>query len=564
MVMRLLLLLLTLSMQLFADISFSVEFDQSTLKTDQDISATITITTSAGEKVDPKSIYQNGTLLNAEVLSQTPTQTRIRVTLPPQGKGPHILDPIIFTANGKPYTTVPQTYNVSDSGTPPAKPQPAGTAGQSNNIWLKLEPVLDVKKQLYPGQRVTVGYRYYFNGNIQLEKEVLPLLEADGFKLIGEPNIQDVQDKQMALRQVTQDIEAVKPGEYQFAEATVSGYTYNIVNGQQVLSSQKITATAPPITIKVLAFPDEGKPASFNGAVGQYKFDVRLLSLPELSVGDKLTLAIDISGEGDLTDLPMPEVCCQPGFSGNFQQSDIPPVPVLRGSTKSFVVDLRPLSTSLKEIPSLEFSFFTPTTGKYTTLKSQPIPIRVYPPNGPFNQALEEANTPSKVASPVTAQPAAESYDVKPIDIAGNASMSNQDLQDSSFTGWWTVWLIPIALLILWYQINLERYKRQQLQATHQQESKKLFEEAEKLSNNPDEFLPKLEQALIDVLYEKKLIESPNLTPAELSDEGVVGDVKAFLLELEKQRFTQDKTQSTQEVLVQARKLYEDIRGYSR
>ncbi|MFA6915620.1 MAG: BatD family protein [Parachlamydiales bacterium] len=541
-----------------------VELDKNTLKAGQEIQGTLNIQHQPSEKINSSAIKIGDTPLKVTQVSEETNggiqTTRYIFNLPAKEHGLQLLPSISIPVGGIAYETVSQSYLVNGNSAPATATTTYGKAA-ADSVWLKLETFIDGKSTLFPGQRTVIGYRYIFNGNIQLSEEVLPLLEAEGFKKVGDPIIKDYKEKKYAVRQIFQEIEAISPGDYQFAESSVSGFIYQFDAAGNPLPQEKILATAPPMIIKVLAFPGN-PPTSFNGAIGNYTFAVRLLNLPELSVGDKVTLSLEITGKGNLDDVPMPEVCCQPGFSGKFQQSDIPPVGIVKGSSKAFVVDLRPLSDKITEIPPVEFSFYNPDTQKYSTLRSIPIPITVHPADSPFNQALQDAEADSLSPTPADTAPAANSSSTPAsgIEISGNSALYHSDLSDRAFGSWWVLFIIPIGAFFLWMLNHLKKMDKEIQQAKTENSSQDWLELAYKNQEDPSKLYHSIERALIGILKEKGIIPNENITPHDLPREGVSGDVQAFLNSIEEKRFTGHKSLSSKEILTETTKLYDDIK----
>ena len=223
-------------------------------------------------------------------------------------------------------------------------------------------------------------------------------------------------------------MEAVKPGSYKFDRANIQGYVYrNDPFGGHIYLQPMLSAETPPMTITVLPFPEKGKPASFNGAIGPFSnFSAALLSSSSISVGDKIVLKIEISGQGQAANAPLPDLCCQPGFSGVFQLSDLPPVEKVSGNKKTFTVEMRPLIADIKSLPPIEFSYFIPASKTYGVLHSQAIPIAVKSLSIPPKEAPEgkKSNTPPPAADwkKVSLEPA-------PIEILGMEKMSAKGFQ---------------------------------------------------------------------------------------------------------------------------------------
>ena len=218
---------------------------------------------------------------------------------------------------------------------------------------------------LYPGQRALVGYRYLYNTSVQLTEENLPLLETTDFRKIGEKIIKDSEQGNLSITDVWQIIEAQQPGEYTYGPSVIAGKPYvQDASGKRVYLKPSLKSEIPPFKVVVDAFPS-GKPGSFNGAVGNFSFTQNLLSAPELRVSDRIDLQMIVSGTGQLDNLMAPDLCCQPGFSGFFKTSDLPTVGKIENNKKIFVVPLYPLTPYVKEIPSVEFSYFDPVKKVY-------------------------------------------------------------------------------------------------------------------------------------------------------------------------------------------------------
>ena len=72
---------------------------------------------------------------------------------------------------------------------------------------------------------------------------------------------------------------------------------------QQV--SVDLEAEAQAITVKPL--PSAGRPAGFNGAVGRYTMQAKASPL-EVTVGDPVTVNIQLSGQGAIESLNLPKL----------------------------------------------------------------------------------------------------------------------------------------------------------------------------------------------------------------------------------------------------------------
>ena len=148
-------------------------------------------------------------------------------------------------------------------------------------------------------------------------------------------------------------------------------FNNNITNVQKELSSQSLT-------IDVKSLPENGKPDSFAGAVGNYKF-TSSIDKEELSTNEAVTITFTVSGSGNIELLQMPE----PVFPPDFEVYD-PKITTnvdassqgMTGTKKAeyLAIPRRAGSFSLQPV---EFTFFNPSTGTYQTLLSEPYELSV-------------------------------------------------------------------------------------------------------------------------------------------------------------------------------------------
>ena len=135
-----------------------------------------------------------------------------------------------------------------------------------------------------------------------------------------------------------------------------------------------VPATVDPITVK--APPAEGQPPGYNGAVGRFEFSVSAKPT-EVHVGDPITLTMALTGTGRLDLLQPPKLEEIPPLVENFKIPDEILAGSVEGNVKRFTQTLRARTDTVKEIPSIPFSYFDTATEKYVTLASTPIPITV-------------------------------------------------------------------------------------------------------------------------------------------------------------------------------------------
>jgi hypothetical protein len=556
-------------------VKVSAEIDAGGAIEKRPISGTIFITHDQQLKVDSGSFLMGQKSLEAEFVKEVkvaPDQPLIisiyRFQLPAQPSGLYVLPAVSVRVGGKEYRSVRASYEVgtatdkqapvptpSSAAAPtPAVPNAPASGDLSQKPSLKLEASVDGKTTLYPGQRTSLVYRFYYSGHIDLTGEVLPMLDADGLVKIGEKEIKDYTQGGLSVNEIVQEVEAAKPGSYIFGPSRIEGYAYELDRrGKKQYLEPKLASEAPAVVITVAPFEGQDKPASFNGAVGQFEFEAHLLSADRVEVGDEISLALIISGSGNLASVPLPDVCCQPGFSGFFRLSDLPPDEDVEGNQKRGIVKLRPLAASIKEIPSVEFSFFDPKASKYVVLHSDPIPITVLPAKQAPVQDLDKEAKPVKEVQPKVYSPA-------PIEIEGILSLNANDLHDKPFGTWWALGIWPFGIALILYQLNLRAYWEEQRKRIKTATSEELLQNAWKQPEGSALYFSLLNRALKLSLVESKLITSEDVANEDLPDGGIAGQVRSFLGSIDEKRFAGKMKLNYPELRSKAEELWQQVK----
>ncbi len=123
------------------------------------------------------------------------------------------------------------------------------------------------------------------------------------------------------------------------------------------------------VQIKVIPFPEEGKPANFNGAVGSFRMTA-VTDKDQVKQNEPVTLKIQIEGEGNIETLKKPGVPEMKNFKVYESDSatDLAKNGFVIGGKKTFEVVFIPLEAGEQFIPKLSFSYFDPRTRQYLTL----------------------------------------------------------------------------------------------------------------------------------------------------------------------------------------------------
>ena len=148
-------------------------------------------------------------------------------------------------------------------------------------------------------------------------------------------------------------------------------FNRNIVNVKKELTSQTLT-------LEVKSLPENGKPASFAGAVGNYNFKSEI-DKTELSTNEAFTMTLTVSGTGNVELLQMPTPIFPPDFEVYDPKVTTSVNPTSNGlsGTKKAEFLVIPRRAGSFTIPAVEFSYFNPANETYQTLQSEPYEIKV-------------------------------------------------------------------------------------------------------------------------------------------------------------------------------------------
>lgn len=549
------------------DVKVTVEIDDvDRLRAKTPIKGVITILHEEASKVDIGSFSIDGKPLKVEFVKDVKLSSdssailsSYRFTLEGKSKGIYLLPKILVHVGDNDFITVPFTYTVSND--PSAVKQNSGnpstpTVGSSSTDYLELKASVEGSKTLYLGQRAKLIYVYSFVGNIHLSEEQLPMLDAKGLKKIGDTEIKDYESNGIGHHVVSQEVEATTPGVYTYGPSYITGFSsYQDPSGKLFYSKKLLRADADAMTITVKAIPLDGRPLSFTGAIGSYTFKVELASPPVASSGEKISLKISVAGNGALDDLKLPDLCCQPGWSGVFKQSDLPPSGFVHGDTKTFIVDVRPLAPSITEIPPIEFSYFDPVAEKFVTLKSAAVPLKVNVPKKSEKESspkLPEPAIKAKEPAPIISKPPL-------IEISGNMPLEPKDLHNVIFGTWWSLLAFPIGAAVIIFQVNLRRYLKVQAAKIKLKNGDEWFADALKETECTPAFYHALYRAFFYRLVEIGAIASTNITPEALPTTGISGKVREFLCSLEEKRYAGKDIPSKKAIVEEARNLFMKI-----
>lgn len=139
--------------------------------------------------------------------------------------------------------------------------------------------------------------------------------------------------------------------------------------------TRRAVVPSNPLSIEVRPLPTEGRPANFNGLIGQYAIAASA-SPTEVNVGDPITVQIRVEGPL-VSSVPAPALDRQENLVEGFRVASAADPGQIDGSSKIFTRVIRAQSPSVTEIPAIELPYFDSKQGRYAIARSKPIPIKV-------------------------------------------------------------------------------------------------------------------------------------------------------------------------------------------
>ena len=150
--------------------------------------------------------------------------------------------------------------------------------------------------------------------------------------------------------------------------------------GFRVASYELFKAEDERRTLVVRPLPVQGRPASFENAIGSgFSLDVQA-SRTVVQVGDPVELTITVRGDGPLEGLSLPALDGPGGLPRQlFSVLEAASVGIIdaENNAKAFEVTVRIRSAEVREIPPIEFAYFDPARGEYGIASSRPVALSV-------------------------------------------------------------------------------------------------------------------------------------------------------------------------------------------
>ena len=323
-------------------------------------------------------------------------------------------------------------------------------------------------------------------------------------------------------------------------------------------TSQLISTGMRRINVKNL--PNQGKPDSFTGAVGEFEFDV-ILNKNSLRATESFQAELKVKGSGNLKLFDLPNILVPNSmelFEPEREELINTSLSGMSGSiSKLFTVI--PRFQGNFPIEEVEFSYFNPETEKYKILKSPRLTIDVF--DGPaLSNSISNDNS-----NIITAD---DSF--RFIKIKGNLKEIKNDIFFESKL-FYALVASPFAFLLSLFAFTIYRRKRKEssyeLIRIEERQINKIIDSAKDAIGDKILFYDKIEKAIIKSLIVKFSIRMESLNKDKIQqigqEKGLLRNDITLIIKLiencEKAKYSQSSDSIMNKDLENARKAINSI-----
>jgi hypothetical protein len=303
-----------------------------------------------------------------------------------QGTGEFTIPALTADVNGRSVTTEPLKLIVTKASAP------SSAAVNSGNEPAFLKFVFSGSK-MYVGESVLGRLELYLRDDVSgLNGFQMASLPADGFSSGKTVELQNqrrrvqVGNRVYTVIPLSLPLTAIRTG-----DLTLGPFTATVVvvlpaqnQGNDPIfrffnqgEQKQMTLATGPVIVKSLPLPSENQPANFTGAVGDFTMTATA-GPTTLTVGDPITVRVQISGRGALDAITLPTQDSWHDFKMYPATTKVEPSDQFGfQGTKTFEQIISPQNSDVHELPPFTFSFFNPADGQYHTLTQPAVPLIV-------------------------------------------------------------------------------------------------------------------------------------------------------------------------------------------
>lgn len=446
--------------------------------------------------------------------------------LSPKKRGKFTIKQAEIVIEDETYKTIPINVEVVAAIAKPKNPNDPDYVAQEN-----IHLVAEISNTSpFLNEAITIIYKLY----------VGPSVNVSNFNPIDNPKFADFWSQNIDIKQLKIEQGVYKGQDYRFVilrksvllpqktgKLTIEPLTLDVVvnvptnrrdffGGRQYQSvNQKVAAGNRTINVKSL--PEEGKPASFTGAVGEFEFDVTT-NKTALKSGESLEASVKVSGRGNLKLFELPKLVL-PSTLEVYEPEHKENVRTNLAGMSGTISDTYTIVPQFKgnyPVSKLEFSYFNPKTAQYYTLNSIEHLVEVLTGPANTNTELSSNNSGALQQNVVVNNNQFRSFKT---DLNLELIESNQFFKSTLF---WCLLLLPLLAipLVLIFQkkkaLIANDVKGNKIRKADKL-AKKFLSESKKNFNNKDAFYESLHKSLHNYLKAKLQIETSEFSKEKIT-----------------------------------------------
>ena len=332
------------------------------------------------------SVYSAGSSTNMSWVNGAMTSSRTwTYRLLPKSVGTFTIGAVELDFGGSVYSTEPIEIQVVEGEGPrtPSEPRERQSSGvESRGREVFITTSVD-KERAYVGEQVTLSFKFYRSVELW-EQPRYQAPDLTGFWVVDIPDHEEYYEVVDGIRYAVIEIKTAlfgtSAGTATVGRASLSYRERSAPITFFARAGPTRTLETDSIDIEVVRLPEEGRPPSFRGAVGDYSFAATLDS-DMVDQWKPVTLKIEVAGNGNVRTVPSPELPELPEFrvyeSGTSTDTSTRNGVVYGRTTHEYV--LIPQTAGPKSVPAIGLSFFDPRRETYRTVSSGDLSLGVFP-----------------------------------------------------------------------------------------------------------------------------------------------------------------------------------------
>lgn len=224
---------------------------------------------------------------------------------------------------------------------------------------------------------------------------------------------------------------------------------------------------SPEVTVRVADLPS-GAPASFKGAVGDYKIDARV-STESLKAHEAASLIVTLSGSGNLNMVEAPVVVFPPDFEvyDTKKEDKIENGRFGSSGSRSFEYPFIPRSHGEFLLAPIEFSFYDTKKERYVTLSTKPLNLEIEAAESDFGAVTDNGGISKKSVENLN-------EDIRFISVSSKGVREERPLFVASSLFWGAIAIVVLLFLLFIILKNRDIRRKGDVAATRGRRAEKV------------------------------------------------------------------------------------------